>query len=298
MTGPQFNGIINVYKEKGFTSHDVVNKLRYILNMKRIGHTGTLDPDVTGVLPICIGKATRVAEYLQDDDKTYSGIMKLGIQTDTQDISGTITNKSERIPNYYEIENIVKNYLGEIEQIPPMFSAVHHKGKRLHELAREGIVVEREPRKIRIYNLQILEYNYPFVSFSCACSKGTYIRTLINDMGYDLGSYASLYKLERTQVGSFNINESIKLDDIRAMVEAKNYSFLRPIDQAIDRFKSLVVDDKYFDKLINGSKINTNLDQNESLHRVYCRNKFIGIGCIKSFEDTNKIILTKMLYTE
>lgn len=177
------NGIVNIYKEKGYTSHDVVAVLRKVVGQKKIGHTGTLDPDATGVLPVCLGRATKVCELLTDHDKTYEALLLLGKTTDTQDISGEVLE--ERNPGDLteeEVRSCIESFIGEYDQVPPMYSALKVNGKKLYELAREGKTVERKSRKVQIHGIRILEMNLPHVRMEVDCSKGTYIRTLCHDM--------------------------------------------------------------------------------------------------------------------
>lgn len=292
------SGIVNVYKDKGFTSHDVVQVLRKILNIKRIGHTGTLDPDVTGVLPICIGRATRLVEYIQNDGKTYQGVMKLGIATDTQDISGKIIEKSDVIVDERQLESIMDKFIGEIDQVPPMFSAVHYKGQRLHELARKGIIVDRPSRRVVIKDLKVLDFDFPYVKFVCSCSKGTYIRTLVDDIGRSLGTFATLYELERIAVGDFKVADSISLDDIRTLVEKQDYSFISKMDTCLNRLNAVHLDKEYYFAIINGQKIMLNDQYIPDTFRVYCDEKFIGLGRYYLDGDKKYIKIEKMLYQE
>ena len=183
------DGILNVYKEKGFTSHDVVAKLRGIFHQKKIGHTGTLDPDATGVLPVCLGKATKVCELLTDKDKTYHAIVQLGIVTDTQDTSGKILEEHEVEVTFEQIQKVASDFVGDLMQIPPMYSAIKVNGKKLYELARAGQEIKREPRKIQVFSLELGEYdeaNHTF-EMNVHCGKGTYIRTICHDIGQALG---------------------------------------------------------------------------------------------------------------
>lgn len=278
------------------TSHDVVNILRGILTMKKIGHTGTLDPDVTGVLPICLGKATRLAEYIQNDSKIYEGRLKFGVKTDTQDLSGTVIETSSLIPKIDNINNTRAKYMGEIMQTPPMYSAVHHDGVRLYEIARQGLTIERPARKVFIHNLEFKDYEYPYLSFLCECSKGTYVRTLVEDIGDDLKALASLESLVRTKVNMFKLENSYTLDQIAEMVEKKDYSFISPMDIALSNLKRLDVDPKDFDFLINGVKITCDYNLTDQDCKVYCNNIFIGIGNVQRIGPRNKIVINKMLY--
>ena len=183
------NGIINVYKEKGYTSHDVVAKMRGILKMKKIGHTGTLDPDAEGVLPLCIGKATKLVDMITDKDKTYEIAMKLGVTTDTQDLTGQVLTSSEVNLREEEVISAIQSFIGEYMQLPPMYSAIKVDGKKLYELAREGKEIERKRRLVKIYDIRILQMNLKEheVTVSVDCGKGTYIRTLLHDIGEKLG---------------------------------------------------------------------------------------------------------------
>ena len=205
------DGIINIYKEKGYTSHDVVAKLRGILKQKKIGHTGTLDPDAEGVLPVCLGKATRLCEFLTDKVKTYETVMRLGLSTDTQDISGTVLKERDVTVSEQQLREIVSSMLGDSMQIPPMFSAIKVNGKKLYELAREGVEIERKPRPITVYELEILSIEFPYVSMRITCSKGTYIRTICHDIGEKVGCGACMAKLTRTKVSCFDIKDSVTL---------------------------------------------------------------------------------------
>ena len=200
-----FQGIIVIHKEKGFTSHDVVAKLRGILHMKKIGHTGTLDPDAEGVLPVALGKATRLVDMITDKEKTYEAVMRLGVVTDTQDMSGTVLSQTTELSvTEEELCTVVSSFVGDYMQVPPMYSALKVNGKKLYELAREGKTVERKPRPVHFYEIEILDISFPLVRFRVTCSKGTYIRTLCNDIGEKLGCGGCMEKLLRTKGFSGN----------------------------------------------------------------------------------------------
>ncbi|MDA8233960.1 MAG: tRNA pseudouridine(55) synthase TruB [Clostridia bacterium] len=223
------DGIINVHKPPGMTSHDVVSFIRRTFRQKRVGHTGTLDPGVAGVLPICLGKATRVAQFLTDQDKAYRGELTLGFTTDTLDGFGQFTGEKDasRLTED-EIRQALVGFIGEIEQIPPMVSAVRHQGKKLYELARAGVEVERRPRKVTIHSLEILEIEglstaHPKVSFDVVCSKGTYIRTLCDDIGARLGVGGYMSHLVRTRSGPFTLATAHPLEIIEEAVQTGNY---------------------------------------------------------------------------
>lgn len=210
------NGIINVYKEKGYTSHDVVAKMRGILKMKKIGHTGTLDPDATGVLPVCIGSGTKLVDMITDKDKTYEAVLKLGITTDTQDITGKVLKEAEVTVDFKQIEEVINSFIGEYLQLPPMYSAIKVNGKKLYELARQGMEIERERRKVVIEDIRILGYDSDLneIKLSVDCSKGTYIRTLLHDIGETLGCGGCMKSLIRTRVGNFCLENALMLSEI------------------------------------------------------------------------------------
>ena len=226
------HGIINVYKEKGFTSHDVVAKLRGIVGQKKIGHTGTLDPDATGVLPVCLGKATKLCDLLTDKNKTYEAVLLLGKTTDTQDITGEVLEeKSTEALTEEKVREAIEGFIGDYEQIPPMYSALKVNGKKLYELAREGKVIERKARLVKILDIQILEIDLPKVRMEVSCSKGTYIRTLCHDIGEKLGCGGCMESLIRTRVSTFRIEDAKTLDEIETLKqEGKLAELLVPIE--------------------------------------------------------------------
>lgn len=251
------DGIINVYKEEGYTSHDVVAKLRGILHQKKIGHTGTLDPAATGVLPVCCGRATKVCELLTDRDKTYQAVCRLGVVTDTQDMTGKVLE--ERSTGHLEPENIkeaVLSFQGESMQIPPMYSALKVNGKKLYELAREGVCVERNPRPIRIDQIEILQMNLEQNTFlmEVTCSKGTYIRTLCHDIGQKLQVGAALEHLVRTRVDVFPIEEALTLAEITKIVEEGDITEkVIPVDSLFPGYPRLQIREEFARKLANGN---------------------------------------------
>lgn len=213
------DGIIVIRKEKGYTSHDVVARLRGILHMKKIGHTGTLDPEAEGVLPVALGKATRLVDMLTEKEKTYEAVMRLGVVTDTQDMTGTILSQTEELPTPEQIRETVGSFLGDQMQVPPMYSALKVNGKKLYELAREGKTVERKARPVCFYEIEILEIEMPLVRFRVTCSKGTYIRTLCHDIGERLGCGAVMEALLRTRVGRFDLEDAVTLTQVEKAVQ-------------------------------------------------------------------------------
>lgn len=257
------DGIINVYKEKGYTSHDVVAKLRGILHQKKIGHTGTLDPDATGVLPVCLGKATKVCELLTDKKKTSLAVVRLGVQTDTQDLTGTILEEKEVQVTEEQIRETTASFLGDYEQIPPMYSAVKVNGKRLYELARQGKEVERKARRVHIYTCDIRDIALAKNEFSMevTCSKGTYIRTLCQDIGEKLDCGAAMASLVRTQVDRFQLEDALTLDASRHCKRKELEPFILPVDQLFEYYDKIVVADKAICYLQNGNKVNAGFCQ-------------------------------------
>ena len=254
-------GIIPLYKPKGMTSHDCVFKLRKILKMKRIGHTGTLDPDVTGVLPICIGKATKVAEYITDAGKMYEGEVTLGFSTTTEDASGEVveTKKVDRVISKSEIIEVLHTFTGTIRQTPPMFSAVKVNGKRLYEYARQGIEIERPTRLVTIYSIELLDdslINGETTSFRfrVACSKGTYIRTLAVMIGEALGFPAHMSELSRIKSASFSLSDCFTLEEIETrMSDGSITDILYPIETALTHLPKYRINDKIAEKVKNGA---------------------------------------------
>lgn len=243
----ELEGVLPVHKPPGFTSHDVVAKVRRILGMKRIGHTGTLDPQVTGVLPLCLGRATRIVEYIQELPKEYEAELTIGYSTDTEDWTGQETNRAERVElELPTLQRVLDGFLGEIEQVPPMYSAVRVDGKRLYELARQGQEVERKPRLVRIYELELLEAKldlpYPTVRIRVQCSKGTYIRTLCVDIGRALGYPSVMSRLVRTSTGMIGLDRCLTLERIEQLHrEGRLDEHLIPSDQALAHLPKVVV---------------------------------------------------------
>ena len=272
------HGIINVYKEKGYTSHDLVAKLRGIVGQKKIGHTGTLDPDAEGVLPVCLGKATKVCELLTDKDKTYRAVLFLGQTTDTQDASGTVLETSD-VSNLNEaqVTEAVQSFAGEYAQIPPMYSALKVGGKKLYELAREGKTVERKARNVMIHSIKILRVDLPRVEMEVSCSKGTYIRTLCHDIGEKLGVGGCMESLLRVQVGRFVLADSLRLSEIQKAKEDGNLEkILQPIDSVFEQYRAVRIRPDQEKRLQNGNSFRKpdrlqNYDDQEMV-RVYDSN--------------------------
>lgn len=250
------NGIINIYKEAGFTSHDVVAKLRGIVGQRKIGHTGTLDPDAVGVLPVCFGNATKLCDLMTDKSKEYEVCMRLGVTTDTQDMSGTVLSEKEVTADAAAIEAAIMGFVGGYEQIPPMYSALKVNGKRLYELARQGKEVERQPRHVDIPNIRIIEIARPYVRFVVECSKGTYIRSLCADVGYQLGCGAAMESLKRTRVGNFKIENAHTLSEVEAVVRQGDCEkIIITSDSIFMDYEGATVKPEAQNALLNGNKL-------------------------------------------
>ena len=277
------DGVIVIRKEKGFTSHDVVAKLRGILHMKKIGHTGTLDPDAEGVLPVALGKATRLVDMITDKEKTYEAVMRLGVITDTQDMSGTVLSQTTELSvTEEELCTVVSSFVGDYMQVPPMYSALKVNGKKLYELAREGKTVERKPRPVHFYEIEILDISFPLVRFRVTCSKGTYIRTLCNDIGEKLGCGGCMEELLRSKVGRYSLEESHTLAQVEAAVaDGTIQDMIYPVEEVLADYPALYAD-SYGDRLLaNGNPLSDNLvspQHKEGWVRMYASDgTFTGI---------------------
>lgn len=253
------NGIINVYKEAGFTSFDVVAKLRGILKQKKIGHTGTLDPDAVGVLPVCLGSATKLCDMLTDKKKEYIAEFVLGKVTDTQDISGAVLEEREVACTKEEVAEVIASFIGTYEQLPPMYSAIKVEGKRLYELARQGKEVERKTRPVTLYEIEVLKMELPLVSVRVLCSKGTYIRTLCHDIGMRLDCGAVMTSLKRTASGQFTLDSAYTLDEIESLRDSGELkSVIIPVDTVFMDLPAIIVNGELEQKILNGNYISWN----------------------------------------
>lgn len=263
------DGIINIYKEAGFTSHDVVAKLRGILRTRKIGHTGTLDPDAVGVLPVCIGGATKACDMLTDRSKVYEAVLRLGVTTDTEDMSGTVLSEREVDVTEEQVREAVLSFLGDYEQIPPMYSAIKVNGKKLYEIAREGKVIERQPRPVTIYDLDILEVDLPLVRIRISCSKGTYIRSLCRDIGEKLGCGGCMEHLTRTRVGEFVIEDALTLSQVEELMREGNVEeHIKPVDRLFVQYPKVQVQRQSEHKLLlNGNPLAASRIQLEDQYR-------------------------------
>lgn len=251
-----YHGIINVYKEAGCTSHDVVAKLRGICKQKKIGHTGTLDPDAVGVLPVCLGNGTRLCDMLTDKSKEYVAVLRLGIVTDTQDLSGKVLKESEVKVSPDEVRNTILSFQGDSMQIPPMYSALKVDGKKLYELARQGKEVERTARPITVYAIEILKENHPEYTIRVECSKGTYIRTICHDIGQALGCGGVMASLVRSRAGEFRIEEAHTLDELQKYADRDMLGELViPVERMFEGLPGITVKESARKALQNGNQM-------------------------------------------
>lgn len=300
------NGILNIYKETGYTSHDVVARLRGMTKQKKIGHTGTLDPDAQGVLPVCFGKATKLCDMLTDKSKTYEAVLLLGKVTDTQDISGTVLEEHDTGHLTREaVVECIQGYIGEYEQLPPMYSAVKVNGKRLYELARAGIEVERKRRKVVIYDIRIEEVDLPRVRMTVRCSKGTYIRTLCHDIGADLGTGGCMESLLRTKVSCFELKDSLKLEEVEHILKnGELHQFLIPVDAMFQEMQAVTLKPEYEALACNGNPfqadciaVSGTFGDGEQVRVYDKKGQFIGIfqyTAVKKVFCAEKMFLTEM----
>ena len=279
-------GFLNVYKPKGKTSHDVVAILRRVTKIKQIGHTGTLDPFAEGVLPICIGKATRLIEYL-NDDKAYISTVQLGKSTTTYDLEGETVDVSDKTPDLEEIENELNNFRGDIEQLPPIYSAIKVNGKKLYEYARKGIEVEVKPRTIEIYKLELIKIENMEITFRVSCSKGTYIRTLCEKIAEELGTIGYMKDLKRIQVGEFNIKDSITIEELENQEIVSN-KFIT-IEKYFNDYEKIVLNERKLQLFLNGVQLTYELK--DGIYKIYKENEFVGIGTVKNKLLKRDIIL-------
>ena len=276
------NGVLNIFKPKGMSSFDAVRVVKKVAGTGKVGHTGTLDPEATGVLPICIGRATKIIDYIMDSEKVYEVTLKLGIRTTTYDLEGEVLE--ERDPSHLteeEILNSINSFKGEYSQIPPMYSALKQNGVRLYELARKGIEVERKGRLINIHNLEDIKINNPYISMKVTCSKGTYIRSLCYDIGEKLGVFATMTQLNRAKTSVFSQEKSININEL---TKENINDYILSMEEALEKYDKIVVNKKYVKLLVNGVRVADGRFTKDKvihnkLYRVYDdENNFIGLG--------------------
>ena len=276
------NGVLNIFKNKGMTSFDVVSRVRKIANEKKVGHTGTLDPEAEGVLPVCIGKGTKIIDFIMDSEKGYSVKFKLGIKTTTYDLEGEVLEERDTSSLTEKVvEETINSFKGEYSQVPPMFSALKKNGVRLYDLARKGIEVEREGRNIKIYNIENINIELPYVSMDVTCSKGTYIRSLCYDIGEKLNVFATMTELKRFKTSFFSENDSINIDDLN---KENIKEHLISIEEALKNYPEIYLTKGYDKLIINGVRVadkrfTKSIVENDILYKVYDENKkFLGLG--------------------
>lgn len=274
------NGIILIDKPEGWTSHDVVGKLRGIMRERRIGHAGTLDPLATGLLVVFVGRATRAVEFAEADRKEYIAGLRLGVTTDTQDITGRIISTEETLPDGQEVRNVLNRFKGELEQIPPMYSAIKIGGKKLYELARKGESIERKPRSITIFSLEVVGRSGGDYILDTVCSKGTYIRTLCHDIGAALGCGACMSSLRRTKSGIFSVEDAYDIDEVQEAADRGELEkLLLPTDAIFDEYPKLSVNGGREKKLRNGNAVS--ISAPDGRYRVYSESgEFLLLGDI------------------
>lgn len=290
-----YNGVLNVYKPKGYTSRDVVNILKKIYGVKKIGHSGTLDPNATGVLPVCIGRATKLVDYIQTMGKTYIGECEFGIETDTLDIWGSTVKAKEVNFSKENLKKVIEKFNNsKILQEPPMYSALKKDGKRLYEYARDGIEVEREKREIEIYCLEMLNLCKNRMRIKTTCSKGTYIRVLFTDIAKEIDELCYMTSLCRSEYGIFKIEKSYSLDILKSMSKEELSKILTSIEQVYE-YEEIHFDKRYFKHISNGLRKSFKIEK-EGIFKIYCDNIFIGIGELVPQEDGSKLLKMQNIF--
>ena len=283
--GRNINGIVVLDKARGLSSNGVLQEVKRLYDANKAGHTGSLDPLATGVLPLCFGEATKVSQFLLNSDKKYRARVKLGIRTDSGDSEGrVIDSRSEFVVNRKDVEKALRNFAGEIDQIPPMHSALKVNGVPLYKLARKGETIEREPRRITIYSIELTEFAVDELELEIACSKGTYIRTIADDLGQLLGCGAHIIALRRTQAGVFTEQDCVSVETLRAEKEASGFDqldqHLIPMDEAVAHLPEVILPGITASHIKNGQAVLVRHLPEEGLVRLYEEEQFIGIGCI------------------
>ena len=287
------NGIVLINKEKNYTSHDVVSIVKKITKSK-VGHTGTLDPNATGVLPLLLGDATKISKYLINHDKEYKVILELGKKTLTADVEGEVIEEKEVSQTIWKpeyIENILTEFIGEQEQIPPIYSAIKINGKKLYDYAREGKTVTIEPRRIKIYKIELMGFNKEDkqIQFKVNCSKGTYIRSLCEDIAKKLGTVGYMKDLNRTQVGEFYIKDSVTIAELEEKIKKNDLSNIISIEKIFENANKIDLEQKFLNKYLNGVGIEQNYE--DGVYKIYLNNEFIGLGIVKAQKLKRDLVL-------
>ena len=279
--GRDIHGIVLLDKRPGISSNKALQEVKRLYNANKAGHTGSLDPLATGLLPICLGEATKVSAYMLEDDKRYQTVIQLGVMTDTGDVDGTVLEQ-KNVPKISkeQLATCLAQFVGEIEQVPPMYSALKHNGKKLYELAREGITVERKARKITIYAIECLDFSNDLLTLDVKCSKGTYIRTLAEDIGHTLGCGATVKELRRTEAGQFVLANAQVIEKLQALASDKDLqSQLIAVDKPLQSMPAIQVSQIEADLVQQGQKISSSAGSNElGMYRLYYEEQFLGLG--------------------
>lgn len=286
------NGVVVIDKPGGVTSHDVVGMLRKRFGTRRVGHTGTLDPLATGVLPVCVGNATRAADMLTESDKRYRAVLELGKRTDTLDIEGEVLEKKPVTVTEEDVRECISCFTGEQEQLPPIYSAIKQNGKKLYELAREGKEVERAPRRINIYSIDVVNIKLPSVTIDVSCSKGTYIRSLCDDIGQRLGCGAVMTSLRRTAAAGFTIDDAYTIEELDALEDI--HSALKPTDELFSDYPEIRLNEKQERSIVNGVRMTWREGREGQRYRLYSANgRFLCISVIRDM----RLNLVKSFWT-
>ncbi len=278
-SGLNVHGIILLDKRLGVSSNKALQEVRHLFNANKAGHTGSLDPLATGLLPLCFGEATKVSALMLDDDKRYQVTIKLGVMTDTGDAEGQIIEtKPVPLLSQEQIQTCLTKFTGAQTQVPPMYSALKHNGKKLYELARDGITIEREPRHITIYNLNLLDFTSDTLTLDVACSKGTYIRSLAEDIGHELGCCGTVTALRRTQAGKFHLHEAKTLEQLRAMTSDELHANLMPVDKPLENLPAIHLSPEQAKAISYGQAIDFKTNESKQSVRLYAETLFLGLG--------------------
>jgi len=293
-------GVLVVNKHKGVTSHDIVNKIRRLYGTKRVGHTGTLDPLATGVLVVLVGRAAKASEYLVCDSKKYRATLRLGLTSDSEDITGNILSQSDNIPNFEAVQTVCAEFVGNIKQIPPMYSALKVDGKKLVDLAREGKTVERQARDITVFSMNVAptDVNTDY-TLDVHCSSGTYIRTLCADIGARLGCGGVMAELERREAGGFSIEKSVTVDELETMSDSERQALLAPIEELFSSLPEVRIE-AFYEKLsrngceIYQKKIKTDFPVGERVRMTTKSGRFYALGEVREYEEGSAIKAIKL----
>ena len=279
----EISGLLLIDKPLGFSSNQALSKIKWIFSAKKAGHTGTLDPLATGLLPICFGEATKFSSHLLNSEKTYEASIKLGWKSSTGDAEGKLTESKIISLSFEKLQKELKSFIGLSKQTPPMFSALKYNGQPLYKLAREGVKIERQEREINILELILLNYSKNIIKIEVTCSKGTYIRTLAEDIANKLGMDGYLTELRRTKIGKLNINEAFSIENISTLSSDKRKSCIKPTEVLVDRYPKLILLDSEVDFIKNGQPIKLKKKLNTEIYTLFTKSKaFIGLGEIDS----------------